>query len=155
MPHKTFCRTCWNSWSAFIVISPSMPAFMSQYHLFSNLCIIRSPLHYVSKLSHCFERYLVAYFHKFNWRLSVANFRELQRPTWTRFWEGIQWVSSPPPPKSKLWLLIIMRWQVHHIAKLGVIVVRFRHRVTHWWAAPLYQKQWNCSRLNNWLDCLS
>ncbi len=28
-------------------------------------------------------------------------------------------------------------------------VVRFQHRGTHWWAAPLYQKQ------RNWLDCLA
>ncbi len=31
----------------------------------------------------------------------------------------------------------------------------FQHRGTHWWAAPLYQKQRNRSGLNNWLDCLA
>ncbi len=33
--------------------------------------------------------------------------------------------------------------------------VLFQHRGTHWWAAPLYQKQRNRSGLNNWLVCLA
>ncbi len=27
--------------------------------------------------------------------------------------------------------------------------------MTHWWAASLFQKQWNRSGPNNWLDCLA
>ncbi len=54
-----------------------------------------------------------------------------------------------------IWLLIIMRWQVHHLSKLNEKVVRFEDSGTHWWPAPLYQKQQNRSGLNNWLDCLA
>ncbi len=66
----------------------------------------------------------------------------------------IMTTSSPQPPNSKL-LLIIMRWQVYRLARLTLKVVRFQHRRTHWWAAPLHQKQRNRSGLNNWLDCLA
>ncbi len=48
-----------------------------------------------------------------------------------------------------------MRWQVYRLARLVGKVVRFQHRGTHWWAAPLYQKQRNRFGLNNWLDCLA
>ncbi len=61
----------------------------------------------------------------------------------------------PMPPKSKLWLLIIMRWQVYRLARLVGKVVQLQHRGTHWWAAPLYQKQRNRSGLNKWLGCLA
>ncbi len=64
-------------------------------------------------------------------------------------------MSSSLPPKSKLWLLITMRWQVYRLARLVGKVFRFQHRGTHWWAAPLCQKLRNRSGLNNWLDCLA
>ncbi len=48
-----------------------------------------------------------------------------------------------------------MRWQVYRLARLIGKVVRFQHRRTHWWAAPLYQKQRNLSGLTNWLGCLA
>ncbi len=57
--------------------------------------------------------------------------------------QGIQWVPRdsnviPKPPKSKL-LLIITRWQLYCLARLIGKFVRFQHRGTHWWAAPLYR----------------
>ncbi len=39
-------------------------------------------------------------------------------------------MSSPQPPKSKLLLLIIMRWQVYRLARLIGKVVRFQHKGT-------------------------
>ncbi len=44
-------------------------------------------------------------------------------------------------------------WRI--LARLIGNVFRFQHRGTHWWAAPLYQKQRNRSGLNSWLDCLA
>ncbi len=46
-------------------------------------------------------------------------------------------------------------WLVYRMARVIGKVVRFQHRGTHWWAAPLYQKQRNRSGLNNWLVCLA
>ncbi len=59
------------------------------------------------------------------------------------------------PPKSKLWLFIIMKWQAYRLARLIEKINRFQHRGTHWWAALLYQKQRNRSGLNNWLGCFA
>ncbi len=61
----------------------------------------------------------------------------------------------PSAAQVQIWLRIIMRWQVYHLARLVVKVVRFYRRGTHWWAAPLYQKQRNQPGLNNWFDCLA
>ncbi len=51
--------------------------------------------------------------------------------------------------------LLIMGWQVYRLARLVGKVVWSQHRGTHWWAAPLNQKQQNRSGVNNWLDCLA
>ncbi len=55
-------------------------------------------------------------------------------------------LSSPLPHKSKLWLLIIMWWQVYHLAGLVTKVVRLQLWGTHWWAAPPSQKQRNWAK---------
>ncbi len=39
--------------------------------------------------------------------------------------------NTPPPPQSKLWLLIIVRWQVYRLPRLVSTVVRFQRRGTH------------------------
>ncbi len=33
------------------------------------------------------------YCYKWNWQSAFAGFHQFQRPTWARFWEGIQWMS--------------------------------------------------------------
>ncbi len=46
-----------------------------------------------------------------------------------------------------------MRWHVYQFERLIRKLVWFRHGRTHWWAAPLYQKQRSWHGLINWLDC--
>ncbi len=61
----------------------------------------------------------------------------------------------PSAVKVQLLSLIIMSWQVYHLARLVGKVAMFHHRRTNWWGASLYQKQRNRSRLNSWVDCLA
>ncbi len=65
-------------------------------------------------------------------------------------WLGVSNV-FPSAAIVQIWVLIIMRWKVYHLARYVGKVVRFQHWGNHWRAAPLYQKQANQSRLSSWL----
>ncbi len=74
-----------------------------------------------------------------------AGFHQFHCPTWTGFWEGIQWAAW-----VQIWFLITRRWQVYQMVRLTRKVVRFHHIWgTHWWDTPLYQKRRNWTRLNS------